>query len=54
MPWTVLYHDAFDPKRQAIILVAGDKADVAQKRFYKSLISKADARFTEHLESEKG
>ena len=40
---------AFDPQRQAILLVAGDKAGVAQPRFYKSLIRKADNRFTDHL-----
>jgi hypothetical protein len=40
---------AFDPERQAILLVAGDKAGVAQKRFYKALINTADKRFDEHL-----
>jgi hypothetical protein len=45
---------AFDPARKGIILVAGDKAGVAQKRFYKALIAKADARLTEHLNSLKG
>lgn len=45
--WRVAF--AFDPKRQAILLVAGDKAGVAQQRFYKSLIRKADGRFTDHL-----
>lgn len=50
--WRVAF--AFDPKRRAIILVAGDKAGVAQKRFYKSLIAKADARFAGHLEELKG
>ena len=50
--WRVAF--AFDPKRRAIVLVAGDKAGVAQKRFYKALIAKADARFTEHLEALKG
>jgi len=50
--WRVAF--AFDPKRRAIILVAGDKSGVAQKRFYKGLIAKADARFTEHLETLKG
>jgi len=54
MNWTVLYHDAFDPKRRAIVLVAGDKGGVAQKRFYKTLITKADARFSGHLETLKG
>jgi len=45
--WRVAF--AFDPKRQAIVLVAGDKAGVAQKRFYKTLIAKADGRYAEHL-----
>ena len=50
--WRVAF--AFDPKRRAIVLVAGDKSGVAQKRFYKSLIATADARFIEHLETLKG
>jgi hypothetical protein len=50
--WRVAF--AFDPKRHAIILVAGDKSGVAQKRFYKGLIARADARFAEHLEKLKG
>ena len=37
--WRVAF--AFDPERKAILLVAGDKAGVAQKRFYKALIAKA-------------
>ncbi|MGL5114269.1 MAG: type II toxin-antitoxin system RelE/ParE family toxin [Beijerinckiaceae bacterium] len=45
--WRVAY--AFDPGRNAILLVAGDKSGVSQKRFYKNLIAKADARFDEHL-----
>jgi len=45
--WRVAF--AFDPVRQAIILVTGDKSGVAQKRFYKGLIAKADGRFAEHL-----
>ena len=45
--WRVAF--AFDPLRQAIILVAGDKAGAAQKRFYKTLIAKADTRFAGHL-----
>lgn len=40
---------AFDPQRQAVILCGGDKSGVAQKRFYKSLIKKADKRFKEWL-----
>lgn len=50
--WRVAF--AFDPLRAAIVLVAGDKSGVAQKRFYKALIAKADARFAAHLETVKG
>ena len=41
---------AFDPKRRAILLVAGDKSGSNQKRFYKQLLKKADERFTDHLQ----
>ena len=47
--WRVAY--AFDPLRKAILLVAGDKSGVSQRRFYKTLIAKADRRFEEHLVS---
>ena len=40
---------AFDPKRSAILLVAGDKSGVSEKRFYRELIRKADERFDAHL-----
>jgi len=45
--WRVAF--AFDPKRRAILLVAGDKSGVSEKRFYKQLITKADKRFDAHL-----
>lgn len=45
--WRVAF--AFDPERQAILLVAGDKSGADQRLFYKRLIEKADARFTQHL-----
>jgi hypothetical protein len=45
--WRVAF--AFDPKRKAILLVAGDKSGVSEKRFYRELIRKADARFDAHL-----
>lgn len=45
--WRIAY--AFDPNRQAIVLVAGDKTGVSQKRFYKQLIKEADRRFNDHL-----
>jgi hypothetical protein len=40
---------AFDPRRRAIILCGGDKSGGSQKRFYRQLIDKADARFDAHL-----
>ena len=40
---------AFDPERAGILLVAGDKAGVSQKRFYKQLIERADTLFDAHL-----
>src|SRR5271155_5881440 len=45
--WRVAF--AFDPKRTAILLVAGGKTGVSEKRFYKTLIDKADARYKRHL-----
>lgn len=45
--WRVAY--AFDPRRRAIILVAGDKSGRSEKRFYKMLIERADERFEAHL-----
>jgi hypothetical protein len=39
---------AFDPARQAVILVAGDKNKVWNK-WYEQNISLADQRFSEHL-----
>lgn len=40
---------AFDPRRHAILLVAGDKTGGSGKRFYQELIRKADKRFDAHL-----
>ena len=40
---------AFDPKRQAVLLVGGDKGGADQRRFYKRLLSTADTRYDEHL-----
>jgi hypothetical protein len=45
--WRVAF--AFDPKREAILLVAGDKSGVSKKRFYRQLIATADARLDAHL-----
>ena len=45
--WRVAF--AFDTKRKAILLAAGDKSGVREKRFYRELISKADKRFDTRL-----
>ncbi|HLH00540.1 MAG TPA: type II toxin-antitoxin system RelE/ParE family toxin [Bryobacteraceae bacterium] len=44
--WRVAF--AFDAKRKAILLVAGDKSGVSEKRFYRELIRKADDRLDAH------
>ena len=49
--WRVAF--AFDPTRNAILLVAGDKSGVGEKQFYRRLIEKADNRYKEHLETLK-
>ena len=45
--WRVAF--AFDPERLAVLLVAGDKSGVGERRFYRTLIRKADERFDRHL-----
>ena len=45
--WRVAF--AFDPARNAILLVAGDKSGISERRFYRQLIRKADDRFDSHL-----
>lgn len=45
--WRVTY--AFDPKRAGILLAAGDKSGVSERRFYKQLILRSDARYDDHL-----
>jgi hypothetical protein len=45
--WRVAF--AFDPKRNAVLLIAGDKSGGSENRFYRQLIAKADERFDEHL-----
>jgi hypothetical protein len=46
--WRVAF--AFDTKRNAILLVAGDKSGGGEKRFYRELIRNADSRFDTHLD----
>ncbi len=40
---------AFDPGRVGILLIAGDKSGVSQRRFYRQLIAKADRLYDAHL-----
>jgi hypothetical protein len=49
--WRVAF--AFDPKRNAVLLIAGDKSGGGEKRFYRQLIARADERFDEHLSRTK-
>lgn len=50
--WRIAF--AFDPDRQAILLVGGDKSGGSERRFYKQLIARADERFDRHLATRKG
>lgn len=45
--WRIAF--AFDPARQAVVLVAGEKSGRSRRRFYRALIRKADERFERHL-----
>ena len=47
--WRVAF--AFDIERRAILLVAGDKSGVSERRFYRQLIRIADGRFDKYLDS---
>lgn len=44
--WRIAY--AFDPKRRAILLCAGNKESGNQKDFYEHLIANADERFAKY------
>ena len=46
--WRVAF--AFDPNRRAILLIAGYKSGVSERRFYRRLIRIADDRFDRHLD----
>lgn len=45
--WRIAF--AFDPLRQAILLVGGSKSGTNEKQFYRDLIRVADERFNAHL-----
>jgi hypothetical protein len=47
--WRVAF--AFDPRRRAILLVAGNKLGADHRRFYERLIATADRRFGSHLKT---
>ena len=49
--WRVAF--AFDPDRKALVLAAGNKSGVSERRFYRTLIKKADERFDAHLDQRK-
>src|ERR1700691_6116941 len=46
--WRIAF--AFDPQRQAILLVAGSKSGTNERQFYRDLIRIADERFGAHLQ----
>jgi hypothetical protein len=45
--WRVAF--AFDPRRRAVLLVAGDKSRGSERKFYARLIATADERYRRHL-----
>ena len=50
--WRVAF--AFDLRRHAILLCAGDKSGGSERKFYKALIRKANKRFAAHQASLSG
>ncbi len=49
--WRIAF--AFDPQREAILLVAGNKVQKSSRRFDQQLITIADKRFDDHLKQLK-
>lgn len=47
--WRVAF--AFDEARHAVVLVAGNKQDKDQRRFYENLVAVADDRFDDWLDA---
>lgn len=45
--WRIAF--AFDPRRQAVLLVAGNKSGKPSGRFYRRLLQMADSRFDRHI-----
>jgi hypothetical protein len=48
-PLRILY--AFDPKRQAVLLLGADKTGLSDERFYQTQIPKAESLWEEYLTS---
>ena len=46
--WRIAF--IFDPQRNGILLIGGNKSGIKEKRFYQELIEKADNRYKEYLE----
>ena len=46
-PLRILY--AFDPKRQAVLLLGADKTGMSDERFYNTYIPKAESLWREYL-----
>ncbi|MDA3134244.1 type II toxin-antitoxin system RelE/ParE family toxin [Atlantibacter subterranea] len=44
---------AFDPRRRAVVLCAGDKTGVNEKRFYKEMIRLAESEYRRYLVQEE-
>jgi hypothetical protein len=47
--WRIAF--AFDSKRQAILLVGGEKSGGSESKFYRNLIETAERRFDQHERS---
>jgi len=50
-PLRVLY--AFDPSRDAVLLIGGDKGGPSSDAFYKKIISTAEGIWEDYLEEQK-
>lgn len=47
-PFRIIY--AFDPRRQAVLLIGGDKTGIGNKRFYAQMIPLAERIWQEYLD----
>jgi hypothetical protein len=49
-PFRIFY--AFDPRRQAVLLIGGDKTGISDKRFYAEMIPQAERIWQEYLDED--